>query len=260
MRIYRFLSIVIYGIRPLHKSLFCCITLSAKRKIKALLPCRREAMMIIGVVSQKGGVGKSTIARMIAREYANAQWQVLVADLDTSQGTSYSWQSRRLQEGVAPEISVQQFNRVDKALRLGESYDLIVFDGAPHATKATEDIVRSAALAVLPTGLALDDLEPTVRLAHELVKQGISAEKIAVAFCRVGDSESEFEEASRYIEQAGYHRLEGSLPERTAYRRASDLGRAATETAFPSLNQRALELTQSIIARVAVLDKQEAAA
>jgi chromosome partitioning protein len=30
----------------------------------------------IGVASQKGGVGKSTICRLIAREYAKAGWTV----------------------------------------------------------------------------------------------------------------------------------------------------------------------------------------
>ena len=28
----------------------------------------------IGMISQKGGVGKSTLSRLVAREYANAGW------------------------------------------------------------------------------------------------------------------------------------------------------------------------------------------
>jgi chromosome partitioning protein len=30
--------------------------------------------MIVGIVSQKGGVGKSTVARLIAREFAAQGW------------------------------------------------------------------------------------------------------------------------------------------------------------------------------------------
>jgi hypothetical protein len=41
--------------------------------------------------------------------------------------------------------------------------------------------------------------------------------------------------------------LSGSIPEKIAYLRASDAGRALTETKFPSLNQRSDELVQSII-------------
>lgn len=53
--------------------------------------------IFLGMVSQKGGVGKSTLARLVAREYANAGWSVKIADLDVSQGTSFNWQARRLQ-------------------------------------------------------------------------------------------------------------------------------------------------------------------
>lgn len=41
--------------------------------------------------------------------------------------------------------------------------------------------------------------------------------------------------------------LQGSLPERIAYRRASDEGRAVTETKFASLNERGDMLAQNII-------------
>lgn len=37
---------------------------------------------VIAVVSQKGGVGKSTIARLTARELAANGFNTLIADLD----------------------------------------------------------------------------------------------------------------------------------------------------------------------------------
>jgi MinD-like ATPase involved in chromosome partitioning or flagellar assembly len=40
--------------------------------------------LLIGVVSQKGGVGKSTLCHLIAREYAAGSWNVKIADLDPS--------------------------------------------------------------------------------------------------------------------------------------------------------------------------------
>src|SRR5450631_1941531 len=52
---------------------------------------RWSMAVIVGMVSQKGGVGKSTLSRLVAREYANAGWSVKIADLDVSQGTSFSW-------------------------------------------------------------------------------------------------------------------------------------------------------------------------
>ena len=67
---------------------------------------------LIGLVSQKGGVGKSTLARLVAREYAAAGWQVKIADLDISQGTSTDWKQRRERAGVKPDIAVEPFGTV----------------------------------------------------------------------------------------------------------------------------------------------------
>jgi chromosome partitioning protein len=207
--------------------------------------------VLIGLVSQKGGVGKSTCARLIAREYANAGWMVKIADLDVSQGTSTDWKRRREQTAILPEIAVEPFRTVEQALRMASSYDLVIFDAPPHSMSGTKEIARVSDLVLLPTGLSLDDLRPTVLLAHELVEAGIDPGKLAVILCRVGDRENEIREARSYIEKAGYQVLTGQLPERTAYRRASDEGRALSEASHPSLRERAEEVAQSVIDRLA---------
>ena len=211
--------------------------------------------LILPIVSQKGGVGKSTLARLIAREYAAADWNVKIADLDIGQGTSFNWQSRRLQQQVEPIIAVERFGTVKQALKVASHVDLLILDGPPHSTAGTLKIAEASDLVILPTGLSLDDLQPSVLLAHELVKKGIAREKIAFALCRVGDSNLELIEAQTYITEAGYRVLTGSIPEKIAYRRASDAGRALTETRFPSLNDRSDELAQSVINLVTKLKK-----
>jgi len=44
---------------------------------------------IIAFISQKGGVGKSTLARALAREASHQKLSVLLADCDPQQATSY---------------------------------------------------------------------------------------------------------------------------------------------------------------------------
>ena len=215
--------------------------------------------LLIGVVSQKGGVGKSTIARMVAREYAQAGWRVKIADLDIAQGTSFNWQARRLQNRVTPDVPVERFGTLALALKVSPHYDLLVLDGPPHATEGTLAIASAAQLTVLPTGLALDDLEPQVLLAHELVRRGVPATRLAFALVRVGDSDVELNDARAYLTSAGYSVLSGHLPEKVGYRRASDEGRATTETRFPSLNQRADELAQAVVDRMSTVTREEAA-
>ncbi|MHC5722014.1 MAG: nucleotide-binding protein, partial [Nostoc sp.] len=91
-------------------------------------------------MSQKGGVGKSTLARLIAREYAAAGWDVKIADLDISQGTSTDWKQRREVNGIQPEIAVEPFRTVAQALKHASVYDLMVMDGPPHSMQGTLEI------------------------------------------------------------------------------------------------------------------------
>jgi chromosome partitioning protein len=64
---------------------------------------------IIAFVSQKGGVGKSTMARALAREATAGGLKSKIADLDTQQGTSVDWHRARLDAGIEPVIAVEAF-------------------------------------------------------------------------------------------------------------------------------------------------------
>lgn len=193
--------------------------------------------LIIACVSQKGGVGKSTLARMLAREYAANDWSVKIADMDSKQLTSTRWNARRNENGFQPEIEVQNHKTVSQALRTAQNYDLLIFDSKPHSSSETLEIAKEADIILIPTGYSLDDLEPTVTLANDLVKGKVDRQKIHIVFSRTGNSESEAQEARDYVQAAKYQAIGSELPERTTYRRASDLGKAATETTHPSTNQ-----------------------
>jgi chromosome partitioning protein len=206
--------------------------------------------ILIGCVGQKGGIGKSSCSRLIAREYAQAGWTVKIADLDTAQGSSVDWKKRRDQNGIQPEVAVESFRTVGQALKVAPSYDLMIFDTPPHSSTGTKEIARAADLVILPTGLSLDDLRPSVLLAHELKDAGIPVDRLVFVLWRVGDRENEINEARQYIGQAGYLVLPGSIPERTAYRRASDEGRALSEVRHQSLRLRSEEVAQGVIDRL----------
>jgi chromosome partitioning protein len=66
----------------------------------------------------------------------------------------------------------------------------------------------------------------------------------------VGEGISQTERA---ISLAGYEVLEGALPEQVGYHRASDEGKAATETRYLSLNQRAEVFAQSMVNKISAL-------
>jgi chromosome partitioning protein len=179
--------------------------------------------------------------------------------MDIQQGTSFHWHKQRAANRIEPPVRTEPFSTVAQALKDAEHFDLFILDGAPAATAATQEIARHADLVILPSGLSNDDLRPQVLLAHEFLKHGVPKEKIAFILCRVGDSDSEIRDARDYITSAGYTVLEGEVPERTLYRRASDSGRAFTETPNKSLNRRANAVVQSIVDAVKKITERRAA-
>lgn len=202
--------------------------------------------MIIGIISQKGGVGKSSIVRALAREGAINKLSVKIADLDIQQATSINWVRRRLENDIQPTISVEPFKTADQAIKTAKNYDLFIIDGPARASKGTFEISKHSDLIVQPTGASLDDLEPAILLFHELVKKGIPRKKMVFALSRVG-TESEEKLCREYISQTGYEILEGSLYEKPAYRQAQNQGHALTEVSYKKLREKADKLIQSLI-------------
>lgn len=202
-------------------------------------------MAVVAFVSQKGGVGKSTLARALAREAAHSRLSVKLADLDAQQSTSTDWHRLRLSEGVNPAIAVQAYASAAAALREAEDFDYFVVDAPARASKGTLEIAKVADLVVQPTGASLDDLRPAVRVFHELQAAGVDVRKLRFALCRIG-TEAEEADARSFLTEAGYKVLNGSLLERPAYRAAQGVGRAVTETSFATLNKRADALVGDI--------------
>ena len=214
---------------------------------------------IIGMVSQKGGVGKSTLARMMAREFAEGGMRVKICDLDTQQQTCTHWAGRRAEAAIEPEIQVQSFGSIRTALKEAPRFDVLILDGKPHASDQTFEIAQAADLLVMPTGQTVDDLHPAVVLAHSLRKKDIGIEKIAFAMFKTTGSDIENRAAREYLIQAGYQVLGGEVPVSTGYGSAQDAGKAITETSFKTLNSRASKLAQSVIDKIADNDGREAA-
>jgi chromosome partitioning protein len=204
---------------------------------------------IIAFVSQKGGVGKSTFARGVAREAAQGGLKVKIADLDTQQGTCVDWHRDRLHARIRPAVAVEAFATAAEALTIADQYDLLILDGPARTSRGTLDIARMADLVVQPTGASVDDLRPAVREFHALVQAGVPKAKLTFALNHIG-TPTEEAEARAYIAEAGYTVLDGCLLERPAYRKAQNSGRAVTETSFRHLNTKADELIQALIDRV----------
>ena len=97
----------------------------------------------------------------------------------------------------------------------------------------------------------MDDLQPSVVLANNLLKKRITADKVAFALCIVSDSMREIKSAREYLGQTPYNILDGEIPFRAAFKTAMDQGKAITETQFATLRKKADAMAQNIINAVA---------
>ena len=202
--------------------------------------------MIISLISQKGGVGKSALSRLIAVEYAKAGWFVKIGDLDTGQGSTAKWKARRDQHGIEPEIPVEKYATVERAIKDAEHYDLMVLDGPAFAERRGLSMARVSELIIMPTGYSLDDMEPQIETAYELEDSGINPAQIVFVFCRTEGSASEDAAARAYLKKARVNILDPVFPERPSIRQAHNMGKAASEVSFPSIKSKILPLAQAI--------------
>jgi len=106
-------------------------------------------MQVLAIASQKGGVGKSTLAVHLATQATAHGTRVLLLDLDP-QGSAMEWANRRGDR--PPDVSGVNPASVGKDVERAraEGYGLVVVDTAPHADHAALQAARAADLVVIP--------------------------------------------------------------------------------------------------------------
>jgi len=197
-------------------------------------------MTIIAFISQKGGVGKSTLSQALAVEAKKQKLSVLLADCDPQQSTSYEWSK------LNKKINCQVFNSVKEIWPLSSQYDLIIIDGPARTSTGTLEIAKKADLIVQPTGASRADLIPAVKEFNALKKAGIPTQKLLFSLTRLS-TPAEAKAIQEYLKKTGYACSPFYLMEKASYKQVQNEGKSITQTKYKGLTKQAKELVSSLL-------------
>ena len=115
-------------------------------------------MLVLAILAQKGGVGKSMLARSLAVQGLMEGMKTAILDADP-QGTVVSWSRRR--QAAAPTVVSLGGQRLAAAILdlKARGADLVVIDTPPHAQPVISMAAAAADIALLVTGPYPEDLE-----------------------------------------------------------------------------------------------------
>lgn len=190
-------------------------------------------MKTLAIVSQKGGVGKTTIAVHVAVAAAKAGYSVAIIDLDP-QATAAQWSDwRRAGEGDNPSdnpvVVAAPHARLVPTIKEAEKMgvDLVILDSPPAADSAAVAAAKVADLVLIPTRASAFDLH-AIKTTAELVR--VAQKPAAVLLNAVpARANALIEEVATVIHSLSLNIAPVCLVDRAALRHAVINGQTAGE-------------------------------
>lgn len=209
--------------------------------------------MIVSIVNEKGGSGKTTLAVNLAARLAEDGDNVLLIDADPQKSTEV-FSDMRSQSGLKPlfsNVSRTGVSLGDEIERMSKAFDSIIIDTGGRDSKEMRKAMLKSNLVIIPTIPSQYDV-PVLENMLEIYDESRQVNEKLLAFVLVNRVSpnpflfKELENLREFISRIKAEKdlknvvlLKSSLFERQAYRKAVVEGKSVSE--FCDKNDKALQ-------------------
>jgi chromosome partitioning protein len=215
--------------------------------------------MIIGVLNQKGGVGKTTLAVNIAATLAKAGNRVLLVDADP-QGSSLAWSSAREIDPIFPVVGMAKPTLHRDLPELARDYDVTVIDGAPRVNELGRSAILASDLVIIPVQPSPYDVwaaAETVQLIREAQQFKEKLKAVFVINRKIANTAIGRDVAGALLQFEDVPVLAAGLAQRVIYAESAGQGLSVIE-ADPN-SEAAREMAKLVQQLIGALDVRAAA-
>jgi chromosome partitioning protein len=137
--------------------------------------------MIVGVLNQKGGVGKTTLSVNIAASFARLGGRVLLIDADP-QGSSLDWAAARQEAPLFSVVGLPRATIHKEMDEIGKGYDHVVIDGPPRVTELARSAIMASDVILIPVQPSPYDIWAADEVVKLITEARVYREGLKAAF------------------------------------------------------------------------------
>lgn len=189
--------------------------------------------MIVALLNQKGGVGKTTLALHLAGEWARRGDRVTLVDADP-QGSALDWSEQRAREGLPRLFGIIGLARDTlhrEAPELARNADHVVIDGPPRVAGLMRSALLAADIILIPVQPSPFDGWASAEILRLIEEARIFRPQLVVRFVlnRSAARTVIARETSEALAEQDPPVLRSSVGQRVVFATAAQLGRLAFE-------------------------------
>ena len=137
--------------------------------------------VIVSILNQKGGSGKTTLATNIAMGLFREGGRVLLVDTDP-QGSARDWRAA-WEDNPVPVIGLDRPTLARDISAVGEDYDIVIVDGAPQLQEMAAAAIKASDAILIPVQPSPYDIWATSDLVDLIgARQEISEGRLQASF------------------------------------------------------------------------------